>query len=170
MVKRVGRTNKGLARITDDFKAVLSGALEIAAADIVADLQQEGPYWSGFFSEVWEVKAGDTPIQANLTDPFKTTLKEARNRPEKFERVPVPPTPNLAGYTIGNRAKYRLYAMDIEPTPRGRGAPGARLTADKNWFDRYVNSRLQRTLDKNIAGAFRATNNINTATPFTKFK
>ena len=158
MVKRVGRTNKGLARITDDFKAVLSGALELAAADIVQDLQQDGPYWSGFFSEVWEVKAGDTPIQANLTDPFKTTLKQPRTRPNKFPRIDVPPTPELAGYTIGNRALYRLYAMDILPSPSGRGAPGARLTADKNWFDRYVNSRLQRTLDKNISGAFRAFN------------
>ena len=158
MVKRVGRTNKGLARITDDFKAVLSGALELAAADIVQDLQQDGPYWSGFFSEVWEVKAGDTPIQANLTDPLQVTLRQPRTRPSKFERIDVPPTPELAGYTIGNRAKYRLFAMDIEPTPRGRGAPEARITADKKWFDRYVNSRLQRTLDKNISGAFRAFN------------
>ena len=46
MVKRVGRTNKGLDRISADFKAVLSEALEEAAADIVADLQQEGPYFS----------------------------------------------------------------------------------------------------------------------------
>ena len=158
MVKRVGRTNKGLARINDDFKKVLSGALELAAADIVQDLQQDGPYWSGFFSQVWEVKAGNTPIQANLTDPFKVTLRQPRQRPNTFPRVDVPPTPELAGYTIGNRALYRLYAMDILPTPRGRGAPGARLTADKNWFDRYVNSRLQRTLDKNISGAFRAFN------------
>ena len=52
MVKRVGRTGKGLARITDDFKKVLSDALEVAVADIVQDLQQDGPYWSGFFSEV----------------------------------------------------------------------------------------------------------------------
>ena len=41
MVKRVGRTGKGLARITDDFKKVLSDALEVAVADIVQDLQQD---------------------------------------------------------------------------------------------------------------------------------
>ena len=158
MVKRVGRTNKGLDRITDDFKAVLSEALEEAAADIVQDLQQEGPYFSGFFSEVWEVKAGDTPINANLTDPLKVPFREQPlQRPSTFDRVDVPPSPGLAGYTIGNRAEYRLYAMDILPSPTGRGAyPAANLTADKNWFDRYVNSRLQRTLDKNISGAFRA--------------
>ena len=159
MVKRVGRTGKGLARITDDFKKVLSDSLEVAVADIVQDLQQDGPYWSGFFSEVWEVKAGDSPIQANLTDPLQVTLRQPRTRPSKFPRIDVPPTPELAGYTIGNRAKYRLYAMDILPSPSGRGAyPAANLTADKNWFDRYVNSRLQRTLDKNISGAFRAFN------------
>ena len=156
MVKRVGRTNKGLARITDDFKTVLSGALELAAADIVQDLQQDGPYWSGFFSEVWEVKAGDTPIQANLTDPLKVTLKRPRSRPSTFPRIDVPPTPELAGYTIGNRALYRLYAMDILPSPSGRGAyPAANLTAPKNWYDNYVNAKMPETINRNLWQAFR---------------
>ena len=171
MVKRVGRTNKGLARLTDDFKNVLDGALQIAAANIVEDLQKAGPYWTGFFSEVWEVKAGDTPVVANLTDPFPVRLNQPRSRPTSFPRIDVPPTPNLAGYTIGNRARYRLYAMDILPSKSGRGAyPAANLTADKNWFDRYVNTQLQRTLDRYISGAFRATNLSDTADPFKKFK
>ena len=61
---------------------------------------------------------------------------------------------NLQGYTIGNRAEYRLYAMDIiNEGPRAN--PNAKLTADKKWYDKYINSEMPGVIDQQITNVFR---------------
>jgi len=70
--------------------------------------------------------------------------------------VEVHKSPNLGGYTIGNRANYRLYAMDLKPSPTGRGAyPTAELTAPKNWFDTYINAKMPQTIERALFDVFR---------------
>ena len=59
---------------------------------------------------------------------------------------------NLQGYTIGNRAEYRVYAMDIvNAGPRLN--PG--LTAEKKWYDKYINSQMPGVIDQQITNVFR---------------
>ena len=84
------------------------------------DLQIEGPYWTGFFSEsVASQRRKDRAIKANI---FDASTKKTKQPDSDIYAIDVPPSPNLNGYTIGNRANYRLYAMDIKTHSKGRGA------------------------------------------------
>ena len=148
---------KPLTQIVPDFREALEEGVEVAAEEIVEQLKIEGPYWTGFFESLWEVVPGNRAIKANIVD---ASTKKKKQSTRTYTPVEVPPSPNLNGYTIGNRANYRLYAMDIKPTPTGRGAyPTAELTAQKNWFDLYVNSKMPETINRNIWQAFRLRRN-----------
>lgn len=140
--------SKPLSQLVPDFKAALEEGLEVAAGEITEQLKVEGPYWTGFFESLWVVEPGKTKIVANIKD--ATTSKKKRPGRD-YTDVFVPESPNLGGYTIGNKANYRLYAMDILPSPTGRGAyPAANLTAKKNWFDLYVNAKMPETINRSL--------------------
>lgn len=144
-----------LTQIVPDFREALEEGLEVAASDITEQLKIEGPYWTGFFESLWQVNAGNVAVKPNIFD--ATTKKTKRSR--DYTPVEVPESPNLGGYTIGNRANYRLYAMDIKPTPTARGAyPAANLTAQKNWYDLYVNARMPETINRSLWRALRKLN------------
>ena len=133
---------KPLTQMVPDFREALEEGLEVAAGEVTEQLKIAGPYWTGFFESLWVVQPGKKAIKANIKD--ATTNKKKRPARD-YTEVEVPESPNLGGYTIGNRANYRLYAMDILPSPTGRGAyPAANLTAQKNWFDLYVNAKMPR--------------------------
>ena len=145
---------KPLTQMVPDFRDALEEGVQQAAETVVRDLQEAGPYWTGFFADMWQVNVGTTAVRADIQ-----TMEPERKEP-KTERdyVPVfvPESPNLQGYTIGNRADYRLYAMDILTNPkRGRGKPGANLTAPKKWYDRYINSELRSVIGDQITNVFR---------------
>ena len=145
--------SKPLSQLVPDFKAALEEGLQEAAEQVVYDLKRDGPYWTGFFESLWVVEPGKTKIVANIKD--ATTNKKKRPGRD-YTDAEVPESPNLGGYTIGNRANYRLYAMDILPSPTGRGAyPAANLTAKKNWFDLYVNAKMPAVLDAKLTNVFR---------------
>ena len=46
---------KPLSQLVPDFRNALEEGLQEAATQVVRDLQIAGPYWTGFFSDVWEV-------------------------------------------------------------------------------------------------------------------
>ena len=144
-----------LTQIVPDFREALEEGLEVAATEVTEQLKIAGPYWTGFFESLWQVNAGNYAIKPNVFD--ATTQKTKRSR--DYTPVDVPESPNLGGYTIGNRANYRLYAMDILPSPTGRGAyPAANLTAQKNWFDLYVNAQMPETINRSLWRALRRLN------------
>ena len=145
--------SKSLTELVPDFREALEEGVETATKDIVEQLKIAGPYYTGFFESLWQVNVGKTAIKADVKDP-------SSNKKQRFTRdytpADVPESPNLQGYTIGNRANYRNYAMDIKPSPTGRGAyPAANLTAPKNWYDNYVNSKMPETINRNLWQAFR---------------
>ena len=105
-----------ITSIVSDFKAALEEGLEVAAGEITEQLKIEGPYWTGFFESLWVVEPGKTKIVANIKD-ASTSKKKRPGR--DYTDVFVPESPNFGGYTIGNKANYRLYAMDILPSLRG---------------------------------------------------
>ena len=143
---------KPLTAIVPDFRDALEEGVEDATRAIVYDLKREGPFWTGFFQSLWEVNAGKKAIQGTIDNPL-----DVPNQPLKREITPVdvPESPNLGGYTIGNRAKYRAYAMDLVPGKGARASANARLTAPRNWFDRYFNSGMRTTINTQLNSVFR---------------
>ena len=146
--------SKPLTQLVPDLREALEKGLEEAAEKVVADLQEDGPYWTGFFADMWQINAGNVAIKANIKS--MEPAREKPKQPRDYITVTAPDSPNLNGYTIGNRAEYRLYSMDIlTDSTRGRGKPGARLTADKNWFDRYVNAKMPAAINTALTNVFR---------------
>ena len=142
---------KPLTQLVPDFREALEEGVQQATETIVRDLQIAGPYWTGFFSDVWQVNVGNTAVRANIQNPLEVPKQP---KTPQYVDIDVPESPDLQGYTIGNRAAYRLWAMDIlSAGPRDQ--PGARLTADKNWYDKYVNSQMPGVIDQQITNVFR---------------
>jgi hypothetical protein len=143
--------SKPLNQLVPDFKAALEEGLQEAAEQIVYDLKRDGPYYTGFFETLWEVQPGKTKIVANIANPLKVPKTPAAR---SYTTAEVPESPNLGGYTIGNRSEYRLYAQDILKGG-ARSAEGARLTAPRDWFDTYFNAKMPAVLDRKITNVFR---------------
>lgn len=144
---------KSITQLVPDFREALEEAVEQATTKIVWDLKYAGPYWTGFFESLWQVNPGKAAISANIANPLKVPKQPKTPQYTDFE---VPRSPNLGGYTIGNRANYRLYAMDILSDPnRGRGKEGAQLTAPKKWYDKYINSQMPNTIEQSLTSVFR---------------
>ena len=142
---------KPLTQLVPDIREALEKGLEEAAEQVVMDLKKDGPYWTGFFESLWEVNPGNTAVKANIKNPLEVP-KQPKTR--QITPVEIPESPNLNGYTIGNRAEYRLYAMDILKGG-ARDRAGARLTADKNWFDTYVNAKMPQVVNQTLINVFR---------------
>jgi hypothetical protein len=142
---------KPLTQIVPDFRQALEEGVQQATETVVRDLQIAGPYWTGFFSDVWQVNVGATAIKANIQNPLEVPKQP---KTPQYVEINVPESPDLQGYTIGNRAAYRLYAMDIlNVGPRAQ--PGARLTADKKWYDKYINAEMPGVINQQITNVFK---------------
>ena len=142
---------KPLTQLVPDFREALEEGVQQATETVVRDLQVAGPYWTGFFSDVWQVNVGDKAVRANIKNPLEVPKQP---KTPQYVDIDVPESPNLQGYTIGNRAAYRLFAMDIiNEGPRAQ--PGARLTADKKWYDTYINSQMPGVIEQQITNVFR---------------
>ena len=142
---------KPITQLVPDVRKALEEGVQQATKTVVRELQIAGPYWTGFFSDVWQVNVGKTAVKANIKNPLEVPKKP---KVPDYVAIDVPDSPNLQGYTIGNRAAYRLYAMDIiNEGPRAQ--PNARLTADKKWYDRYINAEMPRTIEQQLTNVFR---------------
>ena len=125
------------------FRKWLDGVSEetarAGAEQIVNDLKQAGPYWSGHFEEQWEVRPGDTRIPADSPQPLTARESwqgwEDQTLPLQRRTTPVDIPRGHTQFTIGNRATYRDIAMDLTP---GRYAVDKNNTADQDWYVRYA--------------------------------
>jgi len=132
----------GFSTYVDNIKNTVSRE---AAEQIVKDLKQLGPYWTGDFEEAWVVKAGSTSISANRRG-VPTRPKEPYQR--QITPVSVPPARGRGNveYTIGNEMVYRNVAMDLEP---GRIKVGGNETTEQDWYRTYVEGgNLRLTLQQ----------------------
>ena len=155
-----------LKNASRDLMQAFSEGMEEVARNITADLKDKGPYWSGQFYDLWVVEAGDVGILKNIPTAIRPVPKTPGSRPSyaaSKAMVSVPRSTLQQGYTIGNRANYALYAMDLLPTPTGRRSPTfttmngkpVRLTAPKFWFDTYMNSQAGKTVNASLVSVFR---------------
>ena len=140
--------SKSLMQIVPDFREALEEGVQDAAEQVVFDLKRAGPYWTGFFESLWQVNAGNYAVKPNIDNPLEVPNSPAAR---SYSEAEVPESPNLGGYTIGNRAKYRLIAMDIVGDRSSRKGK----TAPKNWYDTYINSKMRTVVNRSIQNVFR---------------
>ena len=108
---------------------------EVAAAKLVNELKNEGPYWTGSFEQSWEGRSGDVSIPA-IYDALPRT-PQPQSREISPAKVPRENRRNPKGYTIGNASKHRDIALDAPGT--NRNAAGNTLNyVPKGWFNRFV--------------------------------
>ena len=142
MARRTSFKLPGFTTWVDNIKNTVS---QEAAEQIVNDLKEVGPYWSGDFESAWVVKSGETRIAAN-----RQPSGERPQTPRTRQVTPVS-APRAQGrksteYTIGNEMAYRNVAMDLEP---GRIKGGGNETAEQDWYRTYVEGgNLRLTLQQ----------------------
>lgn len=133
----------GLNAWIDNIKNELS---ENAARDIVIDLKIAGPYWSGEFEAGWVVKRGSTGVAASTPSRYTTTPEQ---QPRTITDVTIPPATGRGDitYSISNKMAYRDIALDLIPDATGKfRGDRPRRTADKYWYDTYVQTQLRGRL------------------------
>ena len=144
MARRTGFSIPGLRTWVDNIKNEVS---QKAAEQIVLDLKEIGPYWTGTFEESWVVRPGDVRIRAS-TEPRERT---AFAQPRKVTRIQVakPKGRKSVFFTIGNTTTYRNVALDLVP---GRIKGGGNETAPQNWFRTYVEGGNLRLTLQQVTG------------------
>ena len=142
---------KSLTQLVPDFREALEEGVQQATKPWCEICR-----WRDLTGPAFSPMSGRSTLatrrsRANIQNPLEVP-KEPKT--PQYVDIDVPESPDLQGYTIGNRAEYRLYAMDIiNAGPRAN--PNARLTADKKWYDKYINSQMPGVIDQQITNVFR---------------
>jgi len=153
MARRTSFKLPGFTTWVENIKNTVS---QEAAAQIVDDLKQVGPYWSGDFESAWVVKAGKTRINATR-EPSGEAPRTPRNQQITPVQIPKPVGRKSVEYTIGNEMVYRDVAMDLDPgrrritNPWGKdpAVPAQNPTAPQDWYRTYVEGgNLRLTLQQ----------------------
>ena len=150
----VARRPFKLPGVREYLEEITQVTAQTAAKEIVSDLIFLSPWYSGHFANNWEVRIGDVRIPADSPPPPSTQRRQRTSR----QQPPIPTVPSLrgtgskkvVGYTIGNRSTYRNIAMDLEP---GRIANALEISAEQDWYVKYVQSSLRIRLGKSVANA-----------------
>lgn len=148
MARRTGFKIPGLRTWVDNIKNEVS---QKAAEQIVLDLKEIGPYWTGTFEESWVVRPGDVRIPAS-TEPRERT---AFAQPRKITpiRVAKPKGRKSVFFTIGNTTTYRNVALDLVPGRiKALGPAGGNETAPQDWFRTYVEGGNLRLTLQQVTG------------------
>ena len=141
MARRTSFKLPGFTTWVDNIKNEVS---QKAAEQIVLDLKEIGPYWTGTFEESWVVRPGDVRIPATTRAVERTPFpKPRRVNPIKVDK---PTGRKSVFFTIGNTTQYRNVALDLLP---GRIKAGGNETAPQDWFRTYVEGgNLRLTLQQ----------------------
>ena len=172
-----------MARLSDlerDLRTKLNKSVRTVARNIMNDLAEAGPVWSGEFRDSWEAFSPGTGAAIPAQYPYRLA-----DIPE------LPVTKREMGrktkLVIGNRAPYAAVAMDLVPPtedfrypgyepegdvvfrgtrpaggrrgeigPRIKGGSDNRSTAPLDWYTTYVNGgKMQKALEKGVNLEFR---------------
>jgi hypothetical protein len=130
---------KQLSDLAKDLRAGLELGLEKATHDLVIELKERGPYWTGDFEAAWRVVPGQKLMASNQagTSLRDVNFEEPNSRTTTAVAVPLPEIEQ--GYTVYNDMVYADIAMDLEPSPDGKYRhERANSTADRDWFENYL--------------------------------
>lgn len=170
----MARSYKRLGR---DARRKVQSAARQAAAEIMNDLAEAGPNWSGRFKNSWVADAPGSAVGKTANYPYKISdvarLKDTVSAVEK--------NPKLVVY---NKSPYALYALDLKEgkffakgEPKGpvveqgnrptdadglgirgdiSGEGNARSTAALDWFMTYIDGGgLQKSLANGVKIGFK---------------
>jgi hypothetical protein len=134
------------AFVMEKLRGTTRKAMEVVAYNTVAELQDAGPYWDGYFANEWVVRQGDVNIPASLKG------AEQSDKPAIARDLTppvIPPADLRKGYTIGNQMEYRAIAMDLKPGRLKKG-PG---TAEQDWYTNLMEGGELIRINKAAANA-----------------
>ena len=181
--RRIGKLKNEVKNFNLEKRKELNNTIRTVAVQIMNDLAEAGPEWSGDFKNSWEAvplgegskigKSGSYPYKLNNI-PQLSTAKEAISKANKLQ--------------ITNTSEWAEYALDIEegrffprkdkPNPKGDiepNSPGkrdvstttlrgqisggdgkARITAPLFWYNKYLNGGgLQKSVEAGAKFAFK---------------
>ena len=168
-----------LGQLNRDLRRKVQSAARHTAAEIMNDLAEAGPNWSGEFANSW---VADAPaVGKGPEGSYPYTIRDTPVLPDTIAATER--NPKLVIY---NTTPYAMQAMDLEEgvfinpgtepqgdvvlegKRRGRmrtdigpsdGEPTSRATAPKDWFSTYVNGGgMQKSMEKSIKIAFARNN------------
>lgn len=164
-----------VSRLSKEIRNRLNLGVRQAAVEVMNDLAEAGPEWSGEFQDSWiavpvgQGASGSTgggyPYTLGDVPQLSTSIKETA-RVKKFEIVNTQPYAEYAldlkegeFKGIGNPAGD-VVATGSRPTPGRRGDVSgdgdARSTAPLDWYSDYLNGGgLKKALEKGLTIGFR---------------
>ena len=183
--RRIGKLKNEVRNFNLEKRKELNNTVRTVAVQIMNDLAEAGPEWSGEFKNSWEAvplgegskigKSGSYPYKLNNI-PQLSTAKEAISKANKLQitntsewaeyaldieegRFTPPnfPRRERPGSPIGNVVKTGKRNPD-SPTLRGQisGSGGARITAPLFWYNKYLNGGgLQKSVEAGAKFAFK---------------
>lgn len=163
---------KPLSQLRRDARRKAQSAARHAAVEIMNDLAEAGPVWSGRFSNSWVADAPGVGPGPDGTYPY--TIRDTPKLPDTVAAAKRSPK-----LIIRNTTDYALQAMDLEEgtfkavgDPKGpvvkegtrfgnlrgqvsSGDGNSRSTAELDWFSKYVRAGgMQKSLGKGVRIAF----------------
>ena len=165
-----------ISQLPTDIRELINEVTRVAAVNIMNDLAEAGPEWSGEFQDSWvavpfgKAASGSTgggyPYSLNDVPKLSTSIKETA-RVKKFEIVNTQPYAEYAldlkeglFKGIGNPAGD-VVKTGSRPTPGRRGdvsgIGGARSTAPLDWYTSYLNGGgMAKALQDGVTFGFRS--------------
>lgn len=149
---------KEISQLPVDVRQLINEVARVAAVNIMNDLAEAGPEWSGEFQDSWvaipagKAASGSTgggyPYTLNDVPKLSTSIKETA-RVKKFEIVNIQPYAEYALdlkegiFYADDEPAGEVVATGKRPTPGFRGdvtgTGGSRSTAPLFWYTSYLN-------------------------------
>jgi hypothetical protein len=168
-----------ISKAKRDLRVKVNKTTRTVARNIMNDLAEAGPTWSGEFRDSWEAYSPATGQSIPAAYPYKLSdIPELPVTAREMARV--------TKLIVGNRAPHAAVAMDLEvPSegfiypgyepegdvlfrgtrpvggrrgqvgPRSKGASDNRSTAPLDWYPTYVQGgKMQRALERGVTTEF----------------
>ncbi len=143
----MAKTGFKLPGFTSYVERVKNVTAQEAAELIVAELQEDGPAWTGEFRNNWVIVTGTGKrIPATKASSY-TKLQRQTPTAEPIKKITAPKLKGKGnnGYTIGNIMRYRDIALDLDPGGV-RTAGANRNTAPEDWYINFVQGGKMRQI------------------------
>ena len=164
-----------IKNLPEDLRELVNLVARFAAVEIMNDLAEAGPEWSGKFQDSWvaipvgKAASGSTgggyPYTLNDVPKLSTSIKETA-RVKKFEIVNTQPYAEYALdlkegiFYADDEPAGEVVAIGKRPVPGLRGdvsgSGGARSTAPLDWYSTYLNGgEAKKALGRGVLFGFK---------------
>lgn len=164
-----------IKNLPEDLRELVNLVARFAAVEIMNDLAEAGPEWSGKFQDSWvaipvgKAASGSTgggyPYTLNDVPRLSTSIKETA-RVKKFEIVNTQPYAEYALdlkegiFYADDEPAGEVVAIGKRPVPGLRGdvsgSGGARSTAPLDWYSTYLNGgEAKKALGRGVLFGFK---------------